>query len=115
MTSLVRTIAFERPFMLLICRTLRSELGLSTETVYLPAGSVLLPTVNVNGILAITRCALVWAFAAIVNAVVRMMIARGKLNNRFMISLRVFSSTFSLHLFTRRFHLDSLTGLKHLL
>ena len=40
---------------------------------------------------------------------------QGNVEESFPVSLRVFTSTFSLHLFTRTFGPDSLTGLKHLL
>src|SRR6185369_12517177 len=114
MTVLVRTIALKRPFMLRICSAFLSELELSTVIVYLPAGRVLLFAVNANGILAITTCALLCCAPA-VYAVARMMIAKVMLMIRFMVNLHIFIGSFALHLFTRRFAPDSLTGPKHLL
>src|ERR1043165_8600508 len=108
MTVLVRTIALKRPFMLRICSAPLSELELSTVIVYLPAGRVLLFAVNANGMLAITRWAVICCAPA-VNAVARMMIAKVMLMSRFMVNLQVFIGHFPLYLFTRRLEPNSLT------
>jgi hypothetical protein len=88
--------------------------------VYLPAGSVVLPALNANGILAITLwvllvCALALMASTPASTAIIMMGIKGMLNNLFMVNLRMFGRPFRLHLFTRTFGPDPLTSPKHLL
>jgi hypothetical protein len=59
--------------------------------VYLPAGNVALPALNVNGMLAIIFWALlVWACAPTTRTARSIIIARGIFKNLFMVNLRMF-------------------------